>query len=125
MGTHPIFESDFDCLTDKLIGENDQILRRRGECRQELQDQGLGLASSLQEHPRGRPSHQGYALEQGRRLHEGRHCQGALYPIQPFLWFHWSHRPDQGVQVTHLKGSLAKEVLSDPSWYAQERREQR
>jgi len=22
MGTHPIFESDFDCLTDGLIGQN-------------------------------------------------------------------------------------------------------
>jgi len=23
MGTHPIFESDFDCLTDRVVRQND------------------------------------------------------------------------------------------------------
>jgi len=27
MGTHPIFESDFDCLTDETVGRGLQILR--------------------------------------------------------------------------------------------------
>jgi len=29
MGTHPIFESDFDCLTDVVVGEWGVILNRR------------------------------------------------------------------------------------------------
>jgi len=28
MGTHPIFESDFDCLTDTLTNQNGEILRK-------------------------------------------------------------------------------------------------
>merc|ERR1711970_1128001 len=114
MGTHPIFESDFDCLTDEF-GLNDSLFRRGGECRQELQDQGFRPSSPLQEHARIGPSHQGHALEQGRRLLEGGHRQGALYPIQSVQRFHWPHRPDQGVQVANVEGSLAREVVPSPT----------
>merc|ERR1712203_401675 len=63
------------------------------------------------EYARIGPSHQGHALEQGRRLFEGRHRQGALHPVQPLQRFNRPHRPDQGVQVTNFIGSLAREVL--------------
>jgi len=33
MGTHPIFESDFDCLTDGLIDNPDPLVKSKSDSR--------------------------------------------------------------------------------------------
>ena len=63
----------------------------------------------------------GHASPQSCLIPEGRHQQRALYSIQSILWLDRPYRTDQGVQVAPLSRSMAKEVLSNSSWYAQER----
>merc|ERR1711892_1139283 len=113
MGTHPIFESNFDCLTDEF-GQMTRYSVEAENAAKSCKTKG----SDLRVHFKN-------TRESARRLLEGGHRQGALYPIQPLQRFDWSHCPDQGVQVRHLQGSLAREVLPHSARHAQERRVER
>merc|ERR1712176_544137 len=76
MGTHPIFESDFDCLTDKKMFGQNQYQQNQQQMNQQMNQPGVQQAGPNQQMPQqGMPpnaaamqSQQQQAMQQGAPL---------------------------------------------------------